>query len=389
MKKIAILGSTGSIGTQTLEVVEKFPENFQVTALTTGGNIDLLEKQIRKFQPSLAVVMEENKAKELTARVSHLSVEVLCGLEGLQTVATHNQVEMVVVAVVGSIGLLPTISAIERGKTIALANKETLVAAGAIVMRKAKEKGVMIIPIDSEHSAIFQSLQAGKQEELSKIILTASGGPFRNFSWQDLSHVTPEQALKHPNWSMGGKITIDSATLMNKGLEVIEAKWLFDVELDKIEVVVHPQSIIHSLVEFQDKSVIAQLGLPDMKVPIQYALTYPERFSNNLPSLELIKQKELTFEAPDLQRFPCLKYAYDALEAGGTMPTVLNAANEIAVYAFLKKQIGFLEIPRVIDLVMEKHQSTTSPNIEDILAADAWARSETNEVIQKSKKKVN
>ena len=382
MKKIAILGSTGSIGTQTLEVVEKFPQNFQVTALTTGGNIDLLEKQIRKFQPSLAVVMEENKARELAERIGDLSVEVLCGLEGLQAVATHDQAEMVVVAVVGSIGLMPTLLAIERGKTIALANKETLVAAGEIVMRKAWEKGVTIIPIDSEHSAIFQSLQAGKQSELSKIILTASGGPFRNLSWQDLSQVTPEQALKHPNWSMGGKITIDSATLMNKGLEVIEAKWLFNVELDKIEVVVHPQSIIHSLVEFHDKSVIAQLGLPDMKVPIQYALTYPERLANNFPSLNLIKQKELTFEDPDLQRFPCLKYAYDALKAGGTMPTVLNAANEIAVYAFLKKQIGFLEIPQVISQVMEKHQSNSSPSIEDILATDTWARSETNQVIQ-------
>lgn len=384
MKKISILGSTGSIGTQTLDVIERFPEDFQVVALAAGRNINLLEEQVRKFRPKIVTVMEEEQAKELSWRIRDLEGEVLSGLEGLKQAAIYPEIEMVVVSVVGSIGVLPTLFAIEAGKTIGLANKETLVAAGEIVMRRAKEKGVAIIPIDSEHSAIFQSLQAGKRKELKKVILTASGGPFRNFTIDQLEGVTPEQALKHPNWSMGGKITIDSATLMNKGFEVIEAKWLFDLELDQIEVVVHPQSVIHSLVEFQDTSVIAQLGLPDMEVPIQYALTYPNRFANNLPSLDLIKIREMTFETPDLEKFSCLKYAYDALKIGGTMPTVLNAANEIAVYAFLKKQIGFLTIPRILENIMSMHKEIICPNIEQILEIDQWARLEADKLIRKS-----
>lgn len=387
MKKISILGSTGSIGTQTLEVVERFSQEFQVVGLAAGSNIDLLEKQIRKYQPQVVAVMEEHKAKDLAFRISELPVKILSGLAGLKEVATYEEAEVIVISVVGSIGLLPTLFAIEAGKTIALANKETLVAGGEIVMRKAEERGVSIIPIDSEHSAIFQSLQAGKNEELDKIILTASGGPFRQFSRDELALVTPEQALKHPNWEMGGKITIDSATLMNKGLEVIEAKWLFNVGLDKIEVVVHPQSIIHSMVEFHDKSVIAQLGLPDMKVPIQYALTHPSRLANNLSSLDLTKIGALTFEEPDLQRFPCLKYAYDALKIGGTMPTVLNAANEVAVYAFLRKQIGFLTIPIVIEEVMEGHEVIRKPNIDQILDADYWARMKASGYIDEILKK--
>jgi len=382
MKKLSILGSTGSIGTQTLEVVEKFPEKFQVVALAARDNIKTLENQVRKYRPKLVAVMDETKAKELSFCLKDLPVEVVVGLEGLQEAAVHPEAELVVVSVVGSIGLLPTLAAIESGKTIALANKETLVAAGQIVMEKARERSVPIIPIDSEHSAIFQSLQAGKQNEIKKIILTASGGPFRKFSRGELVQVTPEQALKHPNWDMGGKITIDSATLMNKGLEVIEARWLFNVELDKIEVVVHPQSIIHSLVEFHDSSIVAQLGLPDMKVPIQYALTYPERLANDLPSLSLVEQRELTFEPPDLERFSCLKLAYDALETGETMPTCLNAANEIAVHAFLQKKIGFLDIPKIIKLVMSSHQVIANPTIEDILAADSWSREQASEVIK-------
>jgi len=384
MKRISILGSTGSIGTQTLEVVERFPGDFKVVALAAGRNINLLEEQVRKFQPQLVAVMEEHQAKELAWRIKDLPVEVLSGLRGLKEVAVHSETEMVVVSVVGSIGVLPTLFAIEAGKTIGLANKETLVAAGEIVMKKALERGTTIIPIDSEHSAIFQSLQAGKKEEVAKIILTASGGPFRNFSVEELREVTPEQALKHPNWSMGGKITIDSATLMNKGFEVIEAKWLFNLELDKIEVVVHPQSIIHSMVEFQDTAVIAQLGLPDMKVPIQYALTYPQRLANNLPRLDFLKFKEMTFEAPDLARFPSLGYAYDALESGGTMPTVLNAANEIAVYAFLRKEIGFLDIPDLLEKVMTSHTVISNPSIEEILDIDQWARGEADRLIRKA-----
>lgn len=372
MKNIVILGSTGSIGTQTLEVVERFPEQFRVLALTAGSNIELLEEQSKKFQPELIVVKNEEDAKKLASK--GIAQEILFGMDGLKVAATHSQAEMVVVSLVGSVGVLPTLYALEAGKQIALANKETLVAAGEIVMAKAKEKKIKIIPIDSEHSAIFQALQAGQRKELQKIIITASGGPFRQFTLEEMQNVTPQQALKHPNWAMGGKITIDSATLMNKGFEVIEAKWLFHMPLDKIEVVVHPQSIIHSLVEFCDTSVLAQLGLPDMKVPIQYALTYPERMPNQLPSLDLAKIGQITFEEPDLERFPCLKYAYEALKIGGTMPTVLNAANEIAVYSFLRGELNFGSIPKLLEKVMEQHQVITQPVIGDILEVDNWAR---------------
>jgi len=372
MKNIVILGSTGSIGTQTLEVVERFPEQFRVLALTAGSNIELLEEQSKKFQPELIVVKNEEDAKKLASK--GIAQEILFGMDGLKVAATHSQAEMVVVSLVGSVGVLPTLYALEAGKQIALANKETLVAAGEIVMAKAKAKKIKIIPIDSEHSAIFQALQAGQRKELQKIIITASGGPFRQFTLEEMQNVTPQQALKHPNWAMGGKITIDSATLMNKGFEVIEAKWLFHMPLDKIEVVVHPQSIIHSLVEFCDTSVLAQLGLPDMKVPIQYALTYPERMPNQLPSLDLAKIGQITFEEPDLERFPCLKYAYEALKIGGTMPTVLNAANEIAVYSFLRGELNFGSIPKLLEKVMEQHQVITQPVIGDILEVDNWAR---------------
>ena len=370
MKKIAILGSTGSIGTQTLEIVDE-NNDLSVTALAAGSNIELLEKQIRKYRPALAAVWSEEKARQLKERVADLPVEVLSGMDGLLAAASQGDADMVVTAVVGMIGIRPTVAAIEAGRDIALANKETLVTAGHIIMPLAKEKGVKILPVDSEHSAIFQSLKGEKKEKISRILLTASGGPFRGRKTEELRSIRVEDALKHPNWSMGQKITVDSATMVNKGLEVIEARWLFDVEFDQIEVVVQPQSVIHSMVEFVDGGIIAQLGTPDMKLPIQYALYEAARLPLSGSRLDFKTLKQITFEAPDMETFRGLKLAYEAGRCGGTMPTVFNAANEWAVGRFLKRKIGFLEITEIIDASMAAHEVTENPSVEQILETEA------------------
>ncbi|MDD3222155.1 MAG: 1-deoxy-D-xylulose-5-phosphate reductoisomerase [Clostridia bacterium] len=367
MKNIALLGSTGSIGTQTLDVVRHYKEEFRVTAMAAGTNIDKLEEQIREFRPLLAAVYSEEKALELRQRVKDLNIKVLAGMDGLMAVATEVSADIVLTAVVGMIGIRPTIAAIEAGKDIALANKETLVTAGHLIMPLAAAKGVKILPVDSEHSAIFQSMQGEKRSQVHKILLTASGGPFRGRNLEELKSVQVEDALKHPNWVMGRKITIDSATMVNKGLEVIEARWLFDVDLDKIQVVVHPESVIHSMVEYEDSAVIGQLGTPDMRLPIQYALFYPDRKPLHGEWLDLFKLNTLHFEAPDLEVFKGLNLAYEALKTGGSMPTVFNAANERAVAKFLDRKIGFLDIAEIIGEAMKKHTAIESPNLEEIL----------------------
>lgn len=371
MKYIAILGSTGSIGTQTLEVV-RAQQDIKVTALSAGDNIDLLEQQIREFKPVLAAVKTEEKAKELALRISDLDIPVLSGMDGLMAVACEEKTEVLVTAIVGMLGIRPTIAAIEAGKDIALANKETLVTAGHIIMPLAKKCGVRILPVDSEHSAIFQSLNGEKEHgnKIDKILLTASGGPFRGMTREQLSQVRLEDALKHPNWVMGRKITIDSATLVNKGLEVMEAKWLFDVELDQIQVVVHPQSVIHSMVQYEDGAIIAQLGTPDMKLPIQYALYYPERRFLRGMRLDFYKLGQMTFEAPDMDTFEGLKFALEAMRRGGNIPTVFNAANEKAVAMFLERRIAFLDIPDIIASAMEEITYIEHPSVEEILATE-------------------
>ncbi|WP_296117709.1 1-deoxy-D-xylulose-5-phosphate reductoisomerase [uncultured Eubacterium sp.] len=372
MKYIAILGSTGSIGTQTLEVV-RAQQDIKVTALSAGDNIDLLEQQIREFKPVLAAVKTEEKAKELALRISDLDIPVLFGMDGLMAVACEEKAEVLVTAIVGMLGIRPTIAAIEAGKDIALANKETLVTAGHIIMPLAKKCGVRILPVDSEHSAIFQSLNGEKEHgnKIDKILLTASGGPFRGMTREQLSQVRLEDALKHPNWVMGRKITIDSATLVNKGLEVMEAKWLFDVDLDQIQVVVHPQSVIHSMVQYEDGAIIAQLGTPDMKLPIQYALYYPERRFLRGMRLDFYKLGQMTFEAPDMDTFEGLKFALEAMRRGGNIPTVFNAANEKAVAMFLERRIAFLDIPDIIASAMEEITYIEHPSVEEILATEA------------------
>ncbi len=371
MKYIAILGSTGSIGTQTLEVV-RAQQDIKVTALSAGDNIDLLEEQIREFKPTLAAVKSEEKAKELALRISDLNVPVLSGMDGLMAVACEEKAEILVTAIVGMLGIRPTIAAIEAGKDIALANKETLVTAGHIIMPLAKKCGVRILPVDSEHSAIFQSLNGEKEHgnKIDKILLTASGGPFRGMTREQLAQVRLEDALKHPNWVMGRKITIDSATLVNKGLEVMEAKWLFDVDLDQIQVVVHPQSVIHSMVQYEDGAIIAQLGTPDMKLPIQYALYYPERRFLRGMRLDFYKLGQMTFEAPDMETFEGLKFAMEAMRRGGNIPTVFNAANEKAVAMFLERRIAFLDIPDIIASAMEEITYIENPSVEEILATE-------------------
>lgn len=372
MKYIAILGSTGSIGTQTLEVV-RAQQDIKVTALSAGDNIDLLERQIREFKPVLAAVKTEEKAKELALRISDLDIPVLFGMDGLMAVACEEKAEVLVTAIVGMLGIRPTIAAIEAGKDIALANKETLVTAGHIIMPLAKKCGVRILPVDSEHSAIFQSLNGEKEHgnKIDKILLTASGGPFRGMTREQLSQVRLEDALKHPNWVMGRKITIDSATLVNKGLEVMEAKWLFGVNLDQIQVVVHPQSVIHSMVQYEDGVIIAQLGTPDMKLPIQYALYYPERRFLRGMRLDFYKLGQMTFEAPDMDTFEGLKFALEAMRRGGNIPTVFNAANEKAVAMFLERRIAFLDIPDIIASAMEEITYIEHPSVEEILATEA------------------
>ena len=369
MKKIAILGSTGSIGTQTLEVVEQ-KRDLQVTALAAGSNVRLMEQQIRRFSPALACMGDEEKAKELRTLTKDLNVRITSGMEGLLEVAAEPQSEILVTAIVGMIGIRPAIAAIEAGKDIALANKETLVTAGHLIMPLAKEKNVKILPVDSEHSAIFQCMNGEDKRAVRKILLTASGGPFRGWSKEQLSNVQPEDALKHPNWSMGKKITIDSSTMVNKGLEVMEAKWLFGVDLDQIQVVVQPQSVIHSMVEFEDGAVMAQLGTPDMKLPIQYALYYPERRFLPGERLDFAKLGKISFEEPDLLVFRGLSLAYQAGREGGSIPTVYNAANEYAVAKFLGRKISYPAIIEMIESAMESHHRIMQPKVEEILAAE-------------------
>lgn len=369
MKKIAILGSTGSIGTQTLEIVRNNPD-LKVEALAAGSNAEKLEAQIREFHPSVAVLWNEQAAQDLKSRVADFPVRILSGMDGMLEAATLPSVEVLFTAVVGMIGIRPTIAAIEAGKTIALANKETLVCAGHLIMPLAKERGASILPVDSEHSAIFQSVNGEPKERISKILLTASGGPFRGRTRAELAHIRPEDALRHPNWSMGRKITIDSSTLVNKGLEVMEAKWLFGVDFSQIQVVVHPQSIIHSMVEYADGAIIAQLGVPDMKLPIQYALFYPDRRPMPGKRLDFYDLKEITFEKPDTETFPGLALGYRAGKIGGSMPTVYNAANEKAVSLFLEGKISYLEITEIIEACMERHKAVSNPDVEQILLAE-------------------
>lgn len=370
MKKIAILGSTGSIGTQTLDVVRNHPE-LQVVALAAGSSVEKMEEQIREFHPMIAGMWTEEAAKDLRTKVSDLNVKIVSGMEGLLEIATMEESRVLVTAIVGMIGIRPTIAAIRAGKDIALANKETLVTAGHIIMPLAKECGVSILPVDSEHSAIFQSLNGEPSERIEKILLTASGGPFRGKTREQLANMKVQDALKHPNWSMGRKITIDSSTLVNKGLEVMEAKWLFGVDLDRIQVVVHPQSIIHSAVQFVDGAIMAQMGTPDMKLPIQYALFYPDRRPMQGKRVDFFELGSITFEKPDTDTFTGLALAYRAATLGGSMPTVYNAANEKAVALFLEEKIGYLQIPDLIGEAMEHHKTIQNPDVDEILAAEA------------------
>ena len=372
MKKVAILGSTGSIGTQTLDVV-RANADLEVVGLAAGSNVEMLEKQIREFHPKLVAVWKEEAARDLAVRVQDLDVKIVSQMGGLIELARMQESDILVTAIVGMIGIRPTMEAILAGKDIALANKETLVTAGHIIMPLAKEKGVSILPVDSEHSAIFQSMHGENRERVSKILLTASGGPFRGKKTEELQDITVEDALKHPNWSMGRKITVDSATLVNKGLEVMEAKWLFDVEPEQIQVVVHPQSIIHSMVEYVDGGIMAQLGMPDMKLPIQYALFYPDRRPMDGRRVDFFALKSISFEEPDIKTFRGLQLAYDAIAAGGSMPTVFNAANEKAVGLFLDKKIRFLAIYDLIQGAMEQHKVIANPTVDEILEAEAQA----------------
>jgi len=380
MKKISLLGSTGSIGANVLDVIERNPEKFQILGMSAGNNVDLFAKQIRKFKPRVVALFDTKKIPTLKERIADLDIEILSGEEGSVAVATLPEADMVVSGVMGSAGLLPAIHALKSGKNLALANKETLVIAGELVLREAQKTNSQIIPIDSEHSAIFQALNGEKKERIKKIILTASGGPFRTFSFDQMETVTVKDALNHPNWDMGAKITIDSSTMMNKGLEYIEAKWLFGVNTP-VEVIVHAQSIIHSMIEFVDTSIMAQLGIPDMRVPIAYALSYPDRFECDLPSLDLATMGNLTFEPPDFERFPCLRLAIDAMEIGKTMPAVLNAANEIAVQAFLEELISYKDIAELIHMVMQNHNPSPLKELQDVLIADRWAREETTKLV--------
>jgi 1-deoxy-D-xylulose-5-phosphate reductoisomerase len=374
MKRIAILGSTGSIGTQTLSVIDWHQDKFNVELICTNTNVELLKKQINKFTPAYAVVINEAAGKQLAREFHSSHTQIVIGMEGLLEVLEVANYDMLLTAVSGAIGLRPTITAINKGVDIALANKETLVAAGEIVMALAQRKKVKIIPVDSEHSAIFQCLQGEKLSDVHKLILTASGGPFKGMPLSQLTNITPAEALKHPKWNMGAKISIDSATLMNKGLEIIEARWLFGFDQSQINVVVHPQSIVHSMVQFVDGSVIAHLGPTDMRIPIQYALTFPNRLDTKIESLDLTRIVGLTFEEPDREAFPALDLAYLAIQTGGTMPAVLNGANEIAVSLFMEKKISFLEIPQLIKQVMKSHQAMQKPTLAQVLAADQEAR---------------
>lgn len=377
-KKIDVFGSTGSIGTQTLEVIRDNRDRFEIESLVCRGNIELLEKQIEEFKPKfvgIADVKYKNSLKQGE------NIKYFYGEAEILELIKQSESEIVVMGISGAAGLMPTLTAIRCGKDIALATKEVMVTAGEIINQEIKKHGVKLLPVDSEHSAIWQSLRSGEKNELEKIILTCSGGPFRNKTKEELEKVTVADALNHPNWSMGKRITIDSSTLFNKALEVIEAKWLFEVEVDQIEVVVHPQSILHSAVQFKDGSIIGQMGLPDMKLPIQIALAYPERIQNNFPRLSFFEKNNLTFEKPDLDRFPCLKYGYEAIKIGGTMPTILNATDEIAVANFLSEKIKYLDIPKIIKEMMNKHIVIQNPTIEQIIEVDTEARIKTQEII--------
>ena len=384
MKKITILGSTGSIGKSTLDIIEKNPERFKVVALAAGENIDEIKRQIEKFHPLIVSVINKEKAFKLKETIRS-DIEILYGAEGVKNVASFFDADIVVSAISGAAGLMPTLAAIKAGKNIALANKETMVIAGDIVTKMSRKNGVKILPVDSEHSAIFQCLEGQNRSFLKRVILTASGGPFLNLSKRELNNVKPNQALCHPKWKMGKKITIDSASLMNKGLEVIEAKWLFEVGFDKIDVLIHPQSIVHSMVEFIDGSVTAQMGIADMRIPIAYALSYPERIENNLPRLNFIQTNNLQFYKPDTEKFRCLQLAYKAGIEGGTYPAVLNAANEVAVEAYMGEKIKFTDIPGVIEKILNAHDSVKEPSLEEIMQADSWARVEARKSIERKK----
>ena len=382
MKNLSILGSTGSIGCNTLKIAEMFPDRFAVKALAAKNNIPMLARQIERFCPEIAVVFDEATALGLNKKLpAGIDVEVLFGENGYKAAATYESVDLVVVAVVGAAGLIPTLSAIAAGKNIALANKETLVMAGNIVIEQAELNNIAILPIDSEHSAVFQCIEGNRREDVDKIILTASGGPFLNLPEKEFNKITPKDALNHPNWNMGKKISVDSATLMNKGLEAIEAKYLFDVSQEMIDVVIHPQSVIHSMVSFKDGTVMAQLGIPDMKGAIAYAMAYPERLALGQPTPDFVSIGKLTFEKPDIKKFPCLALAYAACEAGRTLPAVLNAANEVAVAAFLENRLSFIKIPQIIEKTMEHHVVVTDPTLNDILEADQWARKQAQNLI--------
>ncbi|URR35759.1 1-deoxy-D-xylulose-5-phosphate reductoisomerase [Thermosynechococcus sp. HN-54] len=387
MKALNLLGSTGSIGTQTLDIVAQYPDRFRVVGLAAGRNLERLIPQIRQFQPEIVSIADPEQLPQLEAALADLpqKPQLVAGEAGIATVAAYGDADIVVTGIVGCAGLVPTIAAIKAGKDIALANKETLIAGGPVVLPLLQEYGVKLLPADSEHSAIFQCLQGVPEGGLRKIILTASGGAFRDWPVEKLSQVTVADALKHPNWSMGPKITVDSATLMNKGLEVIEAHYLFGMDYDNIEIVIHPQSIIHSLIELQDTSVLAQLGWPDMRLPLLYALSWPERIPTNWSALDLVKAGNLTFRSPDHQKYPCMGLAYAAGRAGGAMPAVLNAANEQAVALFIAEAISFLDIPRLIEMTCDRYsvQNISNPTLEDILAADRWARETVQELAQR------
>jgi 1-deoxy-D-xylulose-5-phosphate reductoisomerase len=379
-KRISILGSTGSIGCQTLDVIDRFPERFEIVGLAAGTNLSRLAEQVNKYCPKIVSIANKEDIKQFREMIPK-GIIITAGVEGMTQTAVMEEAELVVTSITGTLGLVPTVEAVKAGKDIALANKETLVAAGQLVTTLVKENKVKLLPVDSEHSAIFQCLNGENINEVNKLILTASGGPFRNKGREDLARVTVDEALKHPNWTMGKKITIDSATMMNKGLEIIEARWLFDIGFDNIEVLVHPQSIIHSMVEFADGSVMAQLGTPDMRLPIQYALSYPNRLESDYPKLDLLSVKNLSFEKPCTDLFPCLELAFIAGRQGGTMPAVMNAANEQAVALFLDGRIKFLDIPEMIEKVMMRHDCINNPGLSEILECDSWAREEVQSLI--------
>jgi len=383
MKRLAILGSTGSIGVNTLDIVKQFPDRFKVVSLAAGVNIQLLKQQILQFQPKMISVLNKELSDTLRRELASFPADIVHGVEGLIQVATHPEVDLVVSALVGAAGLIPTLSAIKAGKNIALANKESLVMAGGLVMEEARRRQIQLLPVDSEHSAVFQALLGHRKEDVHRIILTASGGPFLHLPLAKLQEVTAREALRHPHWEMGRKVTVDSASLMNKGLEVIEAHWLFDIPVEKIDVQIHPQSVIHSMVEYIDGSIVSQLGITDMRIPISYALAFPERLNLPLPRLNLFQKESLSFFPPDLERFPCLDLAYRAIKIGGTMAATLNAANEIAVNAFLDGTLPFTKIPSLIRQVMEEHDVKPVQTLEDVLKTDHWARETSRTILER------